>query len=92
MDIGSLGMSEHRYTVGDLVRVRMSAKKHPLGGRSYAETNDNQSRGIHEIIRLLPELASGEPQYEIRSCADQADYIVRESELIGSPLPPPFHR
>ena len=86
-------MTEHRYTIGDLVRVRTTARMHPVGaGRFSANSNDNQPRGIHEVTRLLPELASGEPQYEIRSCADQADYVVRESELLGSPLPPPFHR
>jgi hypothetical protein len=84
-------MTEHRYMIGDLVRVRMRASNHPVGpGPFSAETNDNRFRGVHEVIRLLPERLNGEPQYEIRSCTDQADNVVRESELIGSPLPPPF--
>jgi hypothetical protein len=84
-----LSMTEHRYTLGDLVCVRMSARVHPVGvGRSSAEINDNGPSGIHEITRRLPELVRGEPRYVIRSCADQADYVVRESELMAPPLPP----
>ena len=86
-------MAEHRYTIGDLVRVRVRAGMQSVDvGRFSAGINDNQFSGIHEIMGLLPELLNGEPQYQIRSCTDQADYVVRESELIGSPLPPPFQR
>jgi hypothetical protein len=41
---------------------------------------------------LLPELLNGEPQYQIRSCTDQADHIVRESQLIAPPSPPKLDR
>ena len=65
-------MIEHRYKIGDLVRVdRLDHKR--LGG-------------IHEIVRLLPVL--GEPQYQVRSCGDRVDRAVRESQLIPAWRPP----
>ncbi len=91
MDVGSLGMTEHRYTVGDLVRIRTNGSMQPVQG-SLKRHDGNGTNGIYEITSLLPELASGEPQYQITSYVDQADCVVRESQLIGSPLPPPFQR
>jgi hypothetical protein len=91
MDVGSLGMTEHRYTIGDLVRVRTNVSMQAVQG-SLKRPDRNGTNGIYEITSLLPELGSGEPQYQVTSCVDQADYVVRESQLIGSPLPPPFHR
>jgi hypothetical protein len=86
-------MAEHRYTIGDLVRVRVRAGMQSVDvGRFSAGINDNQFSGIHEIMGLLPELLNGEPQYQIRSCTDQADHIVRESQLIAPPSPPKLDR
>lgn len=81
--IDLLDMTEHRYTIGDLVRVRASVSVEPSHG---------PANGIYEVTSLLPELVSGEPQYQVTSCVDQANHVVRESQLIASPLPPPFHR
>ncbi len=84
-------MAEHRYTIGDLVRVRENLSAHPVG-RFRVELNDNKpigvGIGIHEITRLLPELLNGEPQYQITSLGDRADHVVREVQLIALPLPP----
>lgn len=88
-DIDLLDMTEHRYTVGDLVRVRASVSTQPFQD-SPNRLNHSRANGIYEITSLLPELASGEPQYQVTSCVDQAEHVVRESQLIASPLPPPF--
>ena len=68
-------MADHRYKIGDLVRVdRLDHRR--LGG-------------IHEIVRLLPVL--GEPQYQVqyqvRSCSNQVDYTVREDQLTPASRP-----
>ncbi len=87
-DIDLLNMTEHRYMVGDLVRVRAIASMQPVQG-SPNRPNHSRANGIYEITSLLPELVSGEPQYQVTNCVDQAEYVVRESQLIASPLPPP---
>ncbi len=86
-------MTKHRYTVADLVRVRASTSvsTHSVDGVPDG-LNGSRFGGIYEITHLLPELVNGEPQYRIRSCGDPADHVVRESQLIASPLPPPFYR
>jgi hypothetical protein len=91
MDIGSLGMTEHRYAVGDLVRVRTDVIVQPVQG-SLKRPDGNSTKSIYEISRLLPELVSGEPQYEIINCADGATYVIRESQLVALPSPPPQPR
>ena len=90
-NIELLDMTEHRYTIGDLVRVRASVSVQPVQG-SPNRPDHSRANGIYEVSSLLPELVSGEPQYQVTGCVDQASYVVRESQLIGSPLPPPFHR
>ena len=86
-----LAMTEHRYTIGDLVRVRASVSVRPVQG-SPKRPDHSRVNGIYEVTSLLPELVSGEPQYQVTSCVDQANYVVRESQLIACPLPPPFRR
>ena len=96
--VGSFSMAEHRYTVGDLVRVQGSVA---VGMHSVEGTLDQLSsrrlKGIYEITRLLPGLDSGAPRYQVRSCddqvhGDQASYVVLESQLIALPTPPPLRR
>jgi hypothetical protein len=38
-------------------------------------------REVYEIVRLMPETVSGEPQYRLRSIATGTERVVRESEL-----------
>ena len=38
-------------------------------------------RDAHEVLRLLPETVSGEPQYRIRSVATATERVVREAEI-----------
>ena len=96
--VGSFSMAEHRYTVGDLVRVQGSVA---VGLQSVQGTLDQLSsrrlKGIYEITRLLPGPDNGTPQYQVRSCddqvhGDQASYVVLESQLIALPTPPPLRR
>jgi hypothetical protein len=94
----SLSMAEHRYKIGDLVRVQGSVgvSLHSVEG-NLDQLSSNRLKGVYEISRLLPELDNGTPQYQIRSCGDQAhgdqaSYVVPETQLIALPLPPPTHR
>jgi hypothetical protein len=96
--VGSLSMAEHRYRIGDLVRVQGSVgvSLHSVEG-NLDQLSSNRLKGVYEISRLLPELDNGTPQYQIRSCGDQAhgdqaSYVVPETQLIALPLPPPTHR
>ncbi len=86
-------MVEHRYRIGDLVRVQGSVgvSLHSVEG-NLDQLSSNRLKGVYEISRLLPELDNGTPQYQIRSCGDQASYVVPETQLIALPLPPPTHR
>lgn len=90
-------MVEHRYRIGDLVRVQGSVgvNLHSVEG-NLDQLSSNRLKGVYEISRLLPELDNGTPQYQIRSCGDQAhgdqaSYVVPETQLIVLPLPPPSH-
>ncbi len=78
-------MTKHRYTVGDLVRVQGRISMRSVGSD---QLNDKHLPGVYEITRLLSELDSGQPQYQIRSFDDQASYAVREVQLVALPLPP----
>jgi hypothetical protein len=84
--VGSIDMAEHRFRVGDLVRVRASAAvSASLGVQRTAAIVDGLARsrtdGLHEVTRLLPELSDGEPQYRIKGCNGRPERVVRESEL-----------
>jgi hypothetical protein len=76
-----LRMAEHRYRVGDLVRVQVSVSKQP-NARGSNIVALNRSSGIHEVTRLLPAPSGGEPLYQVRGSNGQPDRVVRESELI----------
>jgi hypothetical protein len=91
-------MVEHRYTVGDLVRVQGSVgvSMHSVEG-TLDQLSSRRLKGIYEITRLLPGPDNGTPQYQVRSCddqvhGDQASYVVLESQLIALPTPPPLRR
>ena len=79
------GMAKHRYAVGDLVRVQGRISMRSVDDD---QVNEKHLPGVYEITRLLPELASGQPQYQIRSFDNQACYDVQEVKLIALPLPP----
>jgi len=38
-------------------------------------------REVYEIVRLMPETATGEPQYRLRSSATGTERVASESEL-----------
>lgn len=40
-----------------------------------------EGRDVYEIIRLLPELPNGEPQYRIQGRDTKIERVVRESEI-----------
>ncbi len=40
-----------------------------------------EGRDIYEIVRLLPELPNGEPQYRIQGRESKTERVVREGEI-----------
>lgn len=59
----------HEFSRGDRVEWRSGA------------TPPNARRGRYEVVRQMPENASGELQYRIRSEIETADRIVSEAQL-----------
>jgi ABC-type microcin C transport system duplicated ATPase subunit YejF len=45
------------------------------------ESGSHHTAGQYEIVRLLPETASGEPQYRLRKIPDGPERIAREHLL-----------
>ena len=73
-------MSKHRFHVGELVRTQVSINM-PIHDAFMDVIASSRPSGIYEVSRLLPELNSGEPQYQIR-CAGEPERVVPESHLI----------
>jgi hypothetical protein len=63
----------HGFKVGQLVAVHLTPR---VGGGE-----------VHEVIRLMPEDATGSPQYRVKSLTLGTERQVRESEI--SPYVPP---
>ena len=82
-----LRMAEHRYRVGDLVRVQVSVSKQP-NARGSNIVALNRSSGIHEVTRLLPAPSGGEPLYQVRGSGGQRESVVSEGQLIPASRPP----
>jgi hypothetical protein len=82
MLVGSL-MAEHRFRVGDLVRVGAGVDAKP-DKSSFAAGSCNHPSGIHEVTRLLPSMGSGEPQYLIKGCSGQPERNIGESQLTSA--------
>ncbi len=80
-------MAEHRYRVGDLVRVQVSVGRQP-NARGSNIVALNRSSGIHEVTRLLPAPSGGEPLYQVRGSGGQRESVVSESQLIPASRPP----
>lgn len=76
-------MAEHRFKVGDLVRVQVGISLKPAKGSLDAVTC-NRPSSIHEVTRLLPSMGNGEPQYLIKGCAGQPERIIGESQLTSA--------
>lgn len=76
-------MAEHRFRVGDLVRVWVSVSTQPSEG-AIDVIAKNHISGLYEVTRLLPELPSGEPQYRVKGCSGQGERVVRESQLASA--------
>ena len=38
-------------------------------------------REVYEIVRLMPETVSGEPQYRIKNVTTATERVVREAEI-----------
>jgi hypothetical protein len=81
--VGFLSMAEHRFRVGDLVRVQVSISQQPNAGTANVVAL-NRSSGIHEVTRLLPTQSGAEPLYQVRGSGGQRERVVRESELIAA--------
>lgn len=60
-------MSQHRFKVGDHVRI----------ARSFP---DRTGSSVYEIVRLMPESPNGEFHYRLRG-PDKIERAVAESEL-----------
>ena len=73
-------MAEHRFRLGDLVRVQVSITKQ-LNAEATNVVSLSRSSGIHEVTRLLPMSRDGEPLYQVRGGGGQRERVVRESEL-----------
>jgi len=76
-------MGEHRFKVGDLVRVWVSVDARPGEGVIDA-TAKNHFSGIYEVTSLIPSTDDGEPHYRIKCCADWGQRIVRESQFVSA--------
>jgi hypothetical protein len=48
---------------------------------SQSVTLTQGQREVYEVVRLMPETVSGEPQYRVRSIATGNERVVREAEL-----------
>ena len=59
-------MASHKFKVGSLVSVRRSL---------------NTPGGIFEVIKQLPQNASGEFEYRIKSHQEPHERLAKESEL-----------
>ncbi len=79
--VSSLCMAEHRFRVGDLVRVQGSVCKQPSAGATNVVAL-NRSSGIHQVTRLLPGPLDAEPLYQVRAGSAEREHVVKESELI----------
>ncbi len=82
-------MSTHRYSIGELVRVRVNITT-PIHGAFMDVIASSRPSGIYEVSRLLPRLKNGEPQYQIR-CVGEPERVVPESHLIAASCKPQPH-
>ncbi len=83
-------MAQHRFKVGDLVRMGGGASANP-GEALLDAIAHNRPAGIFEVIACLPEV-DGEAQYRIRGGDDHRERIVRESQLVSAVRPPQLRR
>ncbi len=75
-------MTQHRFTVGDLVRIGGTASANR--GEIFMDTIVHaRPGGIFEVTACLPEV-DGEAQYRIRGGDDRSERIVRESQLVSA--------
>jgi len=63
-------MSDHRFRLGQLVRV----------SRGFS---DRTGAGIYEVLRLLPGITDGELRYRVKG-PDKIERSVGESQLVLS--------
>ncbi len=72
-------MRQHRFKVGDLVRVLAGASASQ--GEAFLDAlGHNRPTGIFEVTACLPEIDS-EPQYRIKGGDDASERVVRESQI-----------
>ena len=73
-------MAQHRFKVGDLVRIGGTASANQ--GETFMDARVHaRPTGIFEVMACLPEV-DGEAQYRIKGGDDQSQRIVRESQLV----------
>ena len=72
-------MAEHRFHIGDLVRVQDPASPKPADAFVDAILRSSML-GIYEVTSLLPD-ARGEPQYRLKGIAGWLERAVRESQM-----------
>lgn len=64
----------HHYDVGDQVSLAFGL-------------HDQNAVGLYKVMRLLPSLIDGEPQYRVRGLDDR-ERVIGEAQINGSPRPP----
>jgi hypothetical protein len=50
-------------------------------GQSVMLASRRESPAVYTIVRYMPELPNGEPQYRIKSVIGGAERVVREAEI-----------
>ncbi len=72
-------MAQHRFKIGDLVRILGSASA--SRGEVFMDSLVHaRPGGVFEVTACLPEV-DGEAQYRIKGGDDRSERIVRESQL-----------
>ena len=75
-------MRQHRFKVGDRVRVLAGASASQ--GEAFLDAlGHNRPTGIFEVTACLPE-TNGEAQYRIKGGDDGSERVVRESQLAAA--------
>ncbi len=75
-------MRQHRFKVGDRVRVLAGASASQ--GEAFLDAlGHNRPTGIFEVTACLPEIHS-EPRYRIKGGDDGSERVVRESQIAAA--------
>jgi hypothetical protein len=71
-----------RLVYNDRKTEKGAAMPHKLKtGQSVILASRREVPAVYTIVRFLPELPNGEPQYRIKSVMDGTERVVREVEI-----------